>query len=527
MNNTTSFFNAKSGPGILPSVISPGIGTAPGVSAVHLHDAFGIDLPAMVDVGYAQIFSSTTNYNGLPMIGMTEAKGNKKTLTSNVYRWRLSGGMMQRLEVTRVICVDPRPGVNHTTFEIVLDKPWFKRPDVIQGEDNSYWLRVESDIPEERGLNEYVYKVRLVDGDPTKFFPERLIQEGRTFSKVSTAIANEDNADYGGFQFSSVFQSEGMLGQFGTEFKINDKALRKAKQCADKGLHGDESVAGLLSFFKIPFMDVDEDGKMQKWINFMMMAESKMWRRMYQDVENALMLGKASNHMESPEGHTITTGSGFREQVEGSGNVLEHNGTLTLSQLDDWFTAILKDKKDRNDSRIVLSCGFQFAKMFDRMVKEDAASFLTLDTMYIRKGKDFRHLDYGSYFASYTGFYVEVSVMINPAYDNPDFCPGRHPLYPNFTIDSWRADILDFGSTAEQMNGTKSSNISMVEEDYMNYNISHRGKWDPKTGLPITDGGQGTIGQLSGYSMHCEKSAGLMIADVSRCGAIYLNVESA
>jgi hypothetical protein len=29
------------------------------------------------------------------------------------------------------------------------------------------------------------------------------------------------------------------------------------------------------------------------------------------------------------------------------------------------------------------------------MIKADAKSFVTIDTLFIRKGDDFRHLDYG------------------------------------------------------------------------------------------------------------------------------------
>lgn len=34
--------------------------------------------------------------------------------------------------------------------------------------------------------------------------------------------------------------------------------------------------------------------------------------------------------------------------------------------------------------------------MFDRMIKADAKSFVTVDTLFIREGKNFRDLDFGS-----------------------------------------------------------------------------------------------------------------------------------
>jgi hypothetical protein len=163
--------------------------------------------------------------------------------------------------------------------------------------------------------------------------------------------------------------------------------------------------------------------------------------------------------------------------------------------------------------------------MFDRMVKADASSFNVLDTTFIRKGDGYRHMDYGSYFASYRGFTVDIMVMENPAYDNAYYCPQMHPVKTNTPIDSWRADILDFGSSKQQGAGGTTDNISMVAQEWCDYNIKYNGKWyafDGKSGLPITDGGLGQAGGVSGYTLIQEKSAGLMVTDVTRCGSIYL-----
>lgn len=85
-----------------------------------------------------------------------------------------------------------------------------------------------------------------------------------------------------------------------------------------------------------------------------------------------------------------------------------------------------------------------------------------------------------------------------------------------------RADILDFAYTGEQGTGMTTDNICMIYEADMNYKISHNGKWDARSLMPITDGSNGIIGSaISGMSMHVEKSAGLMVADVTRCGSIF------
>jgi formate dehydrogenase maturation protein FdhE len=74
--------------------------------------------------------------------------------------------------------------------------------------------------------------------------------------------------------------------------------------------------------------------------------------------------------------------------------------------------------------------------MFDAMLKLDSRSFTTIDSLFIRKGESFRHLDYGSHFAKYTGFNFDICVMQNDAFDDASICPQMHPTLTNRCVDS-------------------------------------------------------------------------------------------
>ena len=140
-----------------------------------------------------------------------------------------------------------------------------------------------------------------------------------------------------------------------------------------------------------------EDKVTQKPLaKFMAVMDAEAYNELYQNVEHTLMFGKQSSTMMSPEGHQILTASGLREQLE-SGWTLTHNGNMSLEELEDWFDSIIKDRISEGEQKIVLSAGREFRKMFDKMIKADSKSFVTIDTLFIRKGEDFRHLDYGSY----------------------------------------------------------------------------------------------------------------------------------
>ena len=66
----------------------------------------------------------------------------------------------------------------------------------------------------------------------------------------------------------------------------------------------------------------------------------------------------------------------------------------------------------------------------------------------------------------------------------------------------------------------------MVCEQYSDHYFVSTGKWDPKTGMPINDGKEGLAGGVGGYSVQVEKSYGLMIEDISRCGTIQLRFDN-
>lgn len=512
--------------------ITDGLMVTGEITGRHLHQAFGTDNFALINVGYAQIFAATDRYYGKPLVGMTEAQGKVKRINSHGFRWELSGGAAQKARVTKIVNTDNRPAFANQTVDVVFDKPWFNISDIIQPQSNEYRLRVMQANEGGRayrrlGPNQYQYTLMFTNNDPNRFLPRKFLELNAEWNKVSSAVANESNQDFGGFQFYSIFQSEGLVQQHAIKVELSDKAARKAKSFAD-GNTNDADLGRYANSIKQMWTSIGRPSpEGLPIVGFMSVLDSEAFNELYRNVENTLQFGQESNIMYSPEGYQIFTASGLREQLR-SGWTLQHNGNMTLAELEDWFDAILKDKISEGEQKIVLSAGREFRKMFDRMIKQDASTFLTLDTTFIRKGEDFRHMDYGSYFAQYKGFTVDITVMENAAYDNQYYCPQMHPIKTNVPIDSWRADILDFGYSKQQGTGGATDNISMVCEDYCDYHITYNGKYhahDGKSGLPITDGGLGQAGGVSGYSIVREKSAGLMIADVTRCGSIYMTVE--
>ena len=484
------------------------------VDSSHLFRAYGLDQPHDFSRNanfIGKLFASTDRYHGKPIVGMTEGKGKKSYLTSDQYTWMLQGHNLVKPRVAEVVETSTTPGISGTEFRVVLDKDWFKTPDVVIPQSNKYPLRIESGpIPRSSG---YEYRMTLqgsnLDG---RFVPAALLAVGQEFFKTSSEVANEGNKDYGTIQFQSVLEFRSWVGQVAAKFEYTDRAARIAGNDQNR-------------LWMVPYQD--EDGN--KYKGFMSLAEAKLFDRVYKDIEWSLVYGRR-DVAPGPEGYLMRVPAGLRQQLESS-NRLTHNGNLTLAGLEDWLQSIYRGRTDAdsNARKVILSTGEKGALMFDQMVAVEARSFTTVDTMTITKAREtgskaYNHLAFGAQFTEYKGKNsLDVIVMLDPSKDNPDLCPQKHPVYPDVPIDSWRMEVLDFGSTTNAADGETGDNITMVCEKNSDYYFTSIGKWDPKKG-PINDGGQALAGGISGFSTQIEKSYGLWIKDITRCGVIELNV---
>lgn len=482
-------------------------------NSTHLVRTYGLDKPHDLSANaqnIAAMFAGTDRYNDKPYVGMFEGKGLKLPLTSNTYTWKLRGFMKQKATVVEKVETTDRPGEDFQTFIVVLDTDQYKYPDVLTGEDENYPLEIEGK-PRRRNLG-WEYTLRLQTSNSKLFFPANLLEIGKTFQKQSSSVADEMNEDYGTMQFNTVFELRSQMGNAAMEVQFTDKMLRIDK-------NSNEPVQKL-KHWRVPFLD--NTGK--TYYNFAPMAEAEMWNQLYQDVEWGLVYGKFSTRLDG-RGYLKRTGPGLREQLDSS-NKLYHNGNLTLIRLEEFFMSIYRGRTDATPSqrKVTLDTGEMGALMFDRMVASEASTFLVLDTFFI-SGKDPRYLSFGAQFTNYRGKNgLDVTVMLNPGKDNGDISLLRHPRYPNIPLNSWRMDVLDLGTTTNY-DGEMKDNMQMVCERYADYYISHAGKWDFHTGMPITDGSEGGTG-LGGYKLISEKSFGLLIRDRSRMAVIDIKFDA-
>lgn len=469
------------------------------VDSDMLARAYNTNQPHVFDNTLAKIFSSSTRFNGKPLIGMTQAKGNVKEIDTEIYRWTMQGAEEKVLR--SLGNPDPSnttPGIGRSPFRIWIDENWVAHPDVLMGEDPDRTLEI-LDGPVQSGTG-YIYTVQLQTDDMTKYFDPNLLDSGKEFSKVWTTIASEFNNQFGTQQYPASFQLESQVSAFGQKITLTDKALRE------------QGRIGIEFGYTDP-----KSGKFSKVEKFMQMAEAKMHDELYRSIEAQLWYGERSISM-GPKGYVKRTGPGLRQQMR-DGHVEYYNGQLTEQRLIDYLMGIFFSRVDEGDRKITVMTGTQGSIMFHKMMAAQARSFFTADTNYITQlTQNPRHLSYGAQFTHYQGPEgIEVTVIKNPLYDDRRYCKRMHPDFPDMPIDSWRMTFLDFGRA-----GDSNSNINMLKvKDTYRYGYQ-AGTVGPD-GKPVQGGAVTSL--EAGCTWFVENTAGIWMVDPTRGGELILDFE--
>lgn len=481
----------------------------------HYADAFRMDRPHDFGMQVSKIFSSSNKYNDKVLTELTRASGNYKLIDNEVYKWTLAGDdevafyIVDEIENFTILT---DPGRGGAEFRIVLDKGWMQEPDVLQLEDNRFpFLEIVGE-PTQVGQG-WVYTVRMQSSDPAAFINPELLKIGRRLMHVSTSIATEMNDKYGTTQYQSQLDLECQIGAFARDFKITDKVIRK--EIAARKKKGQKDVHSTGYSF-----DIRQGGKTIKNGAFITMAEAKLLNDVEMDREVSMVFGQASIRADYSGAYIKRTGPGWRELAK-DGHILYHNGSLTASMLEDYLHNIFLQRISSENRDIVIDTGEGGMRLFHQLLSSEANSFMTLDTIRLRNVDGIggnRGISFGAQFIEFQAINgIRVRLKYNPMKDNHKYCFRTHPDNPRYTIDSFRFDIYDFGTSDGE------TNMQMVIEDNVESYSYTCGMIDPKTG-PVKDGSK-VSSFNKGVAFERELSGGLWVKDTSRIGSIIYEPE--
>lgn len=202
---------------------------------------------------------------------------------------------------------------------------------------------------------------------------------------------------------------------------------------------------------------------------------------------------------------------------------MQHNGSLTLSDIFQYLMTIFLGRSNFNDRYIRIATGEAGSVLFDTLVKAQASSILTLDTMFINKEQSVYNTNSLAWGAQFTKWRapngVVVELIYDPIKDNKQLFPELAPGTSSYTLESFAMDIFDFGMTDQKASGaSRDENITMVMQDGVESYFTISNVYDFETGAEKS-GGQ-VYNFNKDASIYREMSGSLCAWDVSRLGRI-------
>lgn len=498
--------------------------------------------PYNFGVKTAQLFSSSLKQDlvNKKFTYMTIASGNYHVLPGGTddYEWEVVGDADTDARVTELLVdASSQPGKDGQPFKIALDKDWFHEPVLLLSEDpNAPMLRIIGQ-PEMLDANSFAYEVELQTGDHNDWMPIELLEKDMLFTRVTTAVGDELNYEYGPDQYGQMVRLRSWTGQFANKIEFTDKfirteiACRKGKKAMPKGekysyggrMYNDAVASGYV--YQASLKEAGKNKMIEKGV-FITKAEARLLERTEADREYMMEFGRLQKTEHRETSRPIKIAPGWRQIVR-DGHYWEHNGSLTLSDLSEYLTTIFFRRKGFMDRKIWIYSGEGGIEFLSRLIAEEASAFNYPNAdFFVRNRKDgdgyHKHeLEFGAQFTKiqfYNG--VEVCIAYDPIKDDDKLFKQKAPG-TNRPLESYAMDIFDFGSTDYKAEGAREENITMVMQDGVEEYYHVGNVYDIRTGA--TNDGSNTYGSNKEYGIYRTLAGSLCVWDVSRVGRIEYN----
>lgn len=448
--------------------------------------------PARFSKVVNKLFSSQNYYSDNPLTSMLF--GNKKSevmIEGTSWEWELKGANSRPLVVIENVMIgNSTPGKFKSNFQIKLDEDWFLQGDVIcPGTSNKkYQSRV---IEKKKHGNGYIYTLRIMSDNPQDFLPVKFLQPGTQWAKLY-AMYGEGTRGGGSTTFSFPIAFSNSLSRFRKMYQVTDYA--------------DTTVLAV----GIP----DTKGKIQKqWMRY---AEVEYWQQWYRELERGVWYTRKAETVLDENGRPVRSGAGIQEQLEDSH--IHYYNHLTVKMIEEYLMDIFYSRTKPGQGRQIKGYTGEYGMLqFHRAIQDWAQQKGFIQNIEEFTNKTSSVLNKNSKEAGYQ--YVKyhfangstLELVHNPLYDDREI---------NFEIDevtgypkeSQRITFLDFSGNGND------SNIKLVtkkDSESLTYVVGSHGPTGPTKGGYSAHSG-------AYYEMHTDKTCGVHIEDVTKCGELIL-----
>lgn len=370
----------------------------------------------------------------------------KEFETDDEYVWDVLGATRRNIPLVEcrnmdgtVATGENMVGKNGEEFYLVFGEDWFFNQEIIHGRFNEKYPILIKGNPRYEGTN-VVYTCEVANGT-TSGIPAKYLQLGERFSTSHAVVSRELSRGVGGIHHVAPTS---MRNEW-TTIRLKDEV---------SGALIDKKIA-----FGVPMVK-EEAGRMVKstqpmWMHYQEYEFNKTWSE-YKN--NAYAYGVSNRNANGEylnfdaSGEVIRMGDGLYAQME-RGNIIPYN-KFSLKFLEEVLTGFSAGKLDFKDRKFMIRTGEFGALLFNREAKSALSGWTEFQYdgtnlgVVTKNGEGYalKNIQFNKYIAP-NG--VEVSVEIDPAYDDPIRNKITHPM--GGVAQSYVFDIFDLG-TAEQPN---------------------------------------------------------------------------
>lgn len=501
--------------------------------------------PFNFGVKSAQLFSSVLGSHLInkKFTYYTVAKGNVYLLPGGVddYEWYLVADADVDFTITELL-VDPAgyAGKGNLEFKIAINKDWPHEPTLLKTESDRLPLLRVKGHPVQLSPNSFELTVELQTSDPNAYIPAAYLMKGRRLIDASTSVADELNYKFAGDQFGEMFKLQSWTGNFARKAEFTDKFVRTeiSNRNGGKGrvaysIGGNSYSDGMgikvngvgTGFVYKQKFNLTNSGKadvIEAGV-FISKIEARLEDRLMMDREMNFEFGNLEKTVDTDSNRPMKVAPGWRQIVR-DGHFKQHNGSLTLSELNEYIAEVFLTRRTFSDRRIVLASGEAGVEYLNRLIAQEASQWQFIDTLFTTKRSDPQgyhdnELEYGAQFTKIKlpmGYVIEIAY--DPIKDDRKIFPEKAPG-TNRTLESYAMDIFDFGATDQKaMDATRPENITCVMQDGV------EGYWQVSNVYDFVKGVERSGGNVYSNNkelgLYRETSGGLGVWDVTRVGRV-------
>ena len=510
----------------------------------NMNDAhnFGLQVP--------RLWMSESIYYPKTLLSLTAYSGNVCMSAQPMYRWKVGTDVNRKVRIMEDVTilntggniVNGRIGHSMKEFWLVLENDYCRKNGILQLESPDWLLVVASD-PQPHGQY-FKYKVRVQGSDVNRACPVALLQQAKYVTENGSSVETYGTPAKPGTQMDTNFELMNIIGAYGRQFSIDERAIRQCLQHKKYGQSLQDNIAaqdivdGQAWHFTLKTKD-PKTGQIQnvKASGFISLLEMKIEQELERDIEFMCKFGKYEDSSQFNGSNSQVSqmtdrrvAPGVRELFK-DGHYLVHSGNITLSQLEEWYLGIAHTRIDETDRKLTLITGSLGRILFDKMIsivhQGVFGSNIVLDANKFTREASSRpngnEIAYGFQWTQYQGKNgVEINLAFDKMLDDPTYCERRYQPNGIYTVDSARMEVYDFGKSGVAMTNLKgqASNVCMMVEDFVE---EHRWVYDAYN--PYTGAVRQSVGNNKDAQYHARRSGSVNFWDTSRCGAVVFEPE--